>query len=68
MIKFNRPETLDGALLIQELTAAGVKVKPDSSGITAPFIDGEGNFYLDIAAKDEAKASGIVAAHKAVLT
>jgi hypothetical protein len=64
MIKFNRPQSLDGALLIEELTAAGVKVKSDSYGITAPFIDGAGDLYLDIAAKDQAKAAEIVAAHQ----
>lgn len=66
MIQFTKPETLDGALLIKELLAVGVKVKPDLAGICAPFIDGNGNFFLDIASKDEAKAGEIVAAHKGV--
>jgi hypothetical protein len=64
MIKFNRPQSLDGALLINELEAAGVKVAADISGIKAPFIDGAGDMFLDIAAKDESKAASIVAAHE----
>jgi hypothetical protein len=64
MIKFTRPETLDGAVLIAELQAAGIKVAADSSKIIAPLIDGQGNLLIDIAAKDEAKAAEIVANHK----
>jgi hypothetical protein len=64
MIQFTRPKTLDGAVLIAELEAAGIKVAFDSSKVIAPFIDGEGNLLLDIAAKDEAKAAEIVANHK----
>ena len=64
MIKFTKPKVLNGAILIDELTTAGVKVTADSSGIKAPFIDGSGDLYLDIAAKDQAKAAEIVAAHR----
>jgi hypothetical protein len=64
MIKFTRPEILDGAVLIAELQAAGIKVAADSSKVVAPHIDGEGNLLLDIAVKDQAKAAEIVANHK----
>lgn len=64
MIQFTKPETLDGAVLISELQAAGIKVAADSSKIVAPHINGEGNLLLDIAAKDEIKTAEIVANHK----
>ena len=57
MIKFDKPENLNGTELKAELNAAGVKI------VNSPLIDGNGDFWLDIAAKDEAKAKPIVAAH-----
>ena len=68
MIKFNRPQSLDGALLIDELAAAGVKVTADCSGIKAPFIDGAGDLFLDIDAKDQAKAAEVIVNHSAVIS
>jgi hypothetical protein len=65
MIKFTCPDKLDGAILIQELQAVGVEVKTDRFGIVAPFIDGNGDLFLDIAAKDQAKAAEIISSHKA---
>ena len=57
MIQFTKPENLNGTELLAELNAAGVPItKP-------PMIDGDGNFWLDIAKKDETKATSIVAAH-----
>ena len=64
MIKFTKPQNLDGAILIQELQAAGVTVAADISGIAAPFIDGNGDFFLDIQAKDQSKAATVVANHQ----
>jgi hypothetical protein len=57
MIKFNKPENLNGTELMAELNAAGIKITEP------PLIDGNGDFWLDIAEKDEAKATPIVAAH-----
>jgi type II secretory pathway component HofQ len=57
MIKFNKPENLNGAELLVELNAGGVKIT------TPPTIDGNGDFWLDVAPTDEAKAKTIVAAH-----
>jgi hypothetical protein len=57
MIKFNKPENLNGAELINELATAKIKVTGN------PMIDGNGEFWLDIDPKDEAKAKPIVAAH-----
>jgi hypothetical protein len=57
MIKFDKPVNLEGAQLLAELNAAGVKVSD------FPRIDGNGDFWLDVASKDQAKAEAIVAAH-----
>lgn len=61
MIKFNRPENINGTELIAELKAVGVKVND------FPLLDGNGDFWLDIAAKDETKAAEIVAAHNGTI-
>jgi len=57
MIEFTKPTNLNGAQLLAELNAAGVTINK------SPAIDGDGNFWLDIAKADEAKAKPIVATH-----
>jgi hypothetical protein len=57
MIKFNKPLNLNGTELLAELNAAGIQITQP------PAIDGNGDFWLDIADKDEAKAKPIVVAH-----
>jgi len=57
MIKFDKPININGDELLTELNNGGVKISEP------PFLDGDGNFWLDIATKDEAKAKPIVAAH-----
>ena len=57
MIKFDKPANLNGAELRAELNAVGIKINEPA------FIDGNGDFWLDIADKDKVKALGIVAAH-----
>ena len=57
MIKFTKPENLNGSELLKELSVIGVDVK----GL--PFIDGNRDLSLDIDSADEAKAKPIVAAH-----
>jgi hypothetical protein len=57
MVKFDKPVNLNGAELLAELSAAGVKVSD------FPRIDGNGDFWLDIANKDQSKAAPIIAAH-----
>lgn len=60
MIKFDKPENLNGAQLLDELSAVGIildKIKQ------APVIDGNGDFWLDIESADEDKAAEVVAAH-----
>ena len=69
MVKFTTPENLDGEKLTDELIAANIKILSKNSatktGFAAPMLDGSGDLWLDIAAKDEAKAAEIVAAHVA---
>jgi Ser/Thr protein kinase RdoA (MazF antagonist) len=57
MIKFDKPANLNGTELLAELAAVKVKVAEP------PTVDAEGALWLDIAAKDEAKAAEVVAAH-----
>jgi hypothetical protein len=57
MLKFTKPVKLNGEQLINELNAAGVKITE------IPFLDGNGDLWLDVAEKDKEKAESIVAAH-----
>ena len=57
MIKFDKPQNLNGSELMDELNSAGVQI------VNSPKIDGNGIFWLDIDPADEAKAKPIVAAH-----
>ena len=60
MIKFNKPENLNGAELLDELAAVGIVLDKKEQ---APLIDGNGDFWLDVKKADEAKAAAVVAAH-----
>lgn len=57
MQTFNTPKNLNGAELLTELNAAGIKITEK------PLIDGNGNLWLDIADKDKDKAQVVVDAH-----
>jgi hypothetical protein len=57
MIQFDKPKNLNGAELLAELKSAGVTITED------PTIDGNGDFWLDIAESDKAKATTVVLAH-----
>ena len=59
MIKFDKPESLNGNQLVDELKQVGIIVNER----TSPLIDGNGDFWLDIADKDKTKAEKIIAAH-----
>lgn len=63
MIQFTRPTNLNGAELVAELASVGVIVNVK----TSPFIDGNGDFWLDIAEADKAKATPIVVAHNGTI-
>jgi hypothetical protein len=56
MIQFNLPNKLNGAQLLDELKAAGV-------AITEYATIENGSLFLDIEAKDEAKAKAVVDSH-----
>jgi len=60
MIKFNKPENLNGSQLLDELAAIGVVLDKLEQ---APLIDGNGDFWLDVKPEDEAKVASVVAAH-----
>lgn len=57
MMQFTKPANLNGAELLTELNAGAVAITE------LPMIDGNGDFWLDIAESDKAKATPIVAAH-----
>ena len=57
MIKFDKPENLNGTELLKELNNAKVKITEP------PTLDGNGDLWLIIDSKDEAKAKAIVDAH-----
>lgn len=57
MIQFTKPVNLNGAELLAELNAAGISIK------NPPMVDGNDDFWLDIAEADKAKATSVVAAH-----
>jgi len=57
MIKFDKPIKLNGVELLAQLNAAGVKIS------TPPFIDGNGDFWLDVSDKDKTKTANVVANH-----
>jgi hypothetical protein len=61
MIKFDKPQNLNGAELLAELSSGGVSV----TGL--PSIDENGDFWLDIKTTDKTKATPIVAAHNGTL-
>ena len=64
MIKFNKPQNLNGAELLDELAAVGIVLDKD---LQSPLIDGNGDFWLDVAAKDKSKAEAVVAAHNGTI-
>lgn len=62
MIKFNKPTNLNGAELLDELNAAGVTITE------TPFVDGNGDLYLEISSAHAKKAENIVATHNGSTT
>lgn len=63
MAIFTKPSKLNGQTLVAELEAAGITVKPDETGLKAPWDKADGTIEINLAAKDSAKAEAIVAAH-----
>ena len=60
MIQFDKPVNLNGSELLDELALVGIVLDLTTQ---APEVDGNGNLWLDVAEKDEAKAAAVVAAH-----
>jgi hypothetical protein len=60
MIKFNKPTNLNGAELLDELAAVGIVLDKD---LQSPFIDGNGDFWLDVDISNKAQAELVLAAH-----
>jgi hypothetical protein len=63
MIKFTKPQELNGSQLRKELRDGGVSISDD---VFAVSLDDDENLLLEIADQDKAKASEIVAAHIAI--
>lgn len=61
MIKFNKPENLNGAELLIELKSIGIEINED------PIIDGNNYLWLNILEKDKVKATSIIAAHNGTI-
>ena len=57
MIKFDKPQNINGTELLAELNAAGIEITEP------PLIDGNNQFWLDLAKKDQDKAKAIIATH-----
>lgn len=60
LIKFNKPQNLNGGTLISELRAVGIQINTR----TSPRLDGDGSFWLDIDPDKENEAKAIVEAHQ----
>ena len=60
MLRFDRPENLNGAELRDELRAAQIIVSDDINFLRD---DGQGNLFIGISATYKDKAAEIVAAH-----
>lgn len=60
MIKFNKPNELNGSQLCDELEAAGIAI----NRLTSPLLDGNKDFWLDIDPTNEKAAIEILKDHK----
>lgn len=60
MIRFNKPENLNGAELLDELSAIGIVLDKLNQ---APLVDENNDLWLDIQPSDESAAAAVVAAH-----
>ena len=64
MIKFTKPTNLNGSELLTELALVGIILQNETE---APFIDGNGDLWLDIKPADEAKAEAVVSVHNGTI-
>lgn len=64
MIKFDKPQNLNGSELLDELAAAKIVLDKETQ---IPLIDGNGDLWLDVKSSDVAKAEKVVAAHNGTI-
>lgn len=62
MIKFDKPNNLNGSELVNELKVVGIEI-----GKGFPLVDANGDLWLDISAKDKTKAQAIVDSHNGTI-
>lgn len=60
MLKFTKPENLNGYELRDELKKVGVKI---SDNLSSVIVESDGYLYLDIEQKDQSKATLVVQSH-----
>ena len=65
MLKFDKPQNLNGSQLLDELAIVGIVLDKLTQ---APLIDGNGDFWLDVKPADETKAAAVVAVHNGNIT
>jgi len=64
MIKFDKPQNLNGKQLRDELNSAGVEIAYLGREVK---VDGNADLWLDIAEADKTKAKSIVNAHNGTI-
>ncbi len=64
MIKFEKPQNLNGQELREQLRNQGILISDDKDSV---LIDSNGDFFLDIDLKDKSKAASIVATHNGTI-
>ena len=60
MIKFKKPENLNGKELLDELAMVGIVLVPIEQ---SPIVDSNNDMWLDISEADKVKAEAVVTAH-----
>lgn len=64
MIKFETPKKLNGQQLNDELLAAGIELlQYKNNELCFPYMDGNGDLYIDIKEKDIKKATEVIKNH-----
>lgn len=66
MIKFNKPENINGEVLINELLEAGVSIQENHDfklPYEPPLIDGNGDLWLAVDESDRLKAQTVLNLH-----
>lgn len=64
MIRFAKPENLNGAELLDELAEIGIVLDKVRQ---APFLDDDNSLWLDIKKLDSDKAALVIAAHNGTI-